>query len=326
MNDEARTKVATRDAYGDALVDLGETEPRIVVLDADLAKSTKSIKFKEKFPERFFDVGIAEQNMMGIAAGLAAAGKIPFASTFAVFASGRAWEQVRTGIGYPGFNVKIAGSHSGLTVGEDGASHQALEDIALMRTIPGMTILSPADAIETKKAVRAALEHVGPVYIRLSRPASPILFGDEYDFEIGRISRKAFLKDGSDVGILATGYMVAEALKAGDLLQGDGIEAAVVNVSTIKPLDADAIVAIAKRCGAVVTVEDHSIIGGLGSAVSEVLSEKCPVFVERIGTKDVFGQSGSTGELLKAYGMTADDIRKAAMRVIERKGSLTPSR
>lgn len=319
MGDKATIKIATRDAYGDALAELGETEPRIVVLDADLSKSTKSIKFKEKFPDRFFDVGIAEQNMMGIAAGLAAAGKIPFASTFAVFASGRAWEQVRTGIGYPGFNVKIAGSHSGLTVGEDGASHQALEDLALMRAIPGMTILSPADAIETKKAVKAALEYIGPVYIRLSRPASPILFDDDYDFEIGRISPRAFLRDGDDVAILATGYMVSEALKAGDLLRAEGIEAAIVNVSTLKPLDVDTIVAIARRCRGVVTVEDHSIIGGLGSAVSEVLSEKFPVFVERIGTKDVFGQSGSPGELLKAYGMTPNDIKNAAMRVIRKR-------
>ncbi|HHY37512.1 MAG TPA: transketolase family protein, partial [Clostridia bacterium] len=212
-----------------------------------------------------------------------------------------------------------AGSHSGLTVGEDGASHQALEDIALMRAIPGMTILSPADAIETKKAVKAALEHIGPVYIRLSRPASPILFDEDYDFEIGRISQKAFLRDGDDVAILATGYMVAEALKAADLLRADGIEAAVVNVSTIKPLDVKTIVAIATRCRGVVTVEDHSVIGGLGSAVSEVLSEKFPVFVERIGTRDVFGQSGSPGELLKAYSMSADDIKNAAMGVIRKK-------
>jgi transketolase len=312
-------KIATRDAYGDALVEIGDIDSRVVVLDADLAQSTKSIKFKKRFPERFFDVGIAEQNMMGIAAGLAAAGKIPFASTFAIFASGRAWEQVRTGISYPAFNVKIAGSHAGLTVGEDGASHQALEDIALMRVIPGMHVYVPADAVETRKVVMAAARMSGPVYIRLSRPASPVLFDDDYDFEAGRISEKSVLRTGEDIGILATGYMVHEALKAADLLDEEGVRATVVNVSSIKPIDRKAIIRLARQCGAIVTAEDHSIIGGLGSAVSEVLSEEYPVFLERVGIKDAFGQSGKPGELLKLYGLTPDDIKNAALRAIWKK-------
>lgn len=308
--------IATRDAYGEVLVEIGAAIPEVVVLDADLSKSTKTAKFAERFPERFFNMGIAEQNLMGTAAGLAAAGKIPFASTFAIFATGRAFEQIRNSIAYPHLNVKIAATHAGLTVGEDGGSHQATEDIAIMRAIPNMTVLVPADAVETKKAVWAAVRHEGPVYIRLGRPAVPQIFGDDYEFAIGRA---VLLREGGDVAIMATGIMVAEALQAADLLAEEGIAASVVNVSSIKPLDVETIVSIARRCGAVVTAEEHNILGGLGGAIAEVLAENHPVPMVRVGVRDVFGRSGTPEALLEAYGLTARDIHRAARQVLQRK-------
>ncbi|MCL4426448.1 MAG: transketolase family protein [Firmicutes bacterium] len=309
--------VATRDAYGEALLEVGAAYPEVVVLDADLSKSTKTAKFAERYPERFFNMGIAEQNLMGTAAGLAAAGKIPFASTFAIFATGRAFEQIRNSIAYPHLNVKIAATHAGLTVGEDGGSHQATEDIAIMRAIPNLTVLVPADGVETKKAVWAAVRHQGPVYLRLGRPAVPVIFGEDYDFALGRA---AVLREGDKVALLATGIMVSEALKAADLLAGEGIEASVINVSTIKPLDVETVVTFARRCGAVVTAEEHNILGGLGGAVAEALAENCPVPMVRVGVRDVFGRSGTPEELLQAYGLTADSIAGAARAVVRRKG------
>lgn len=322
--------IATRTAYGKALVELGRENRDVVVLDADLAKSTKTADFAKEFPERFFDMGIAEQDMMATAAGLAAAGKIPFASTFAVFATGRAYDQVRNSIAYPALNVKIAATHAGLTVGEDGASHQSLEDIALMRAVPHMTVLVPADAIETEAAVRAAAAFHGPVYIRLGRPEVPVLYGDGeasdgdggaaggagYRFEIGRASR---LREGRDVAIIATGVMVAPALDAANMLAQGGIEARVINMATIKPIDRAEIRAAALEAGAIVTAEEHSVVGGLGSAVAEVVVALAPVPVEMLGVADRFGQSGAPGELLAAYGLTAEGIVKAARRVLERK-------
>ncbi|MGI6129849.1 MAG: transketolase family protein, partial [bacterium] len=278
-------KIATRDAYGETLIELGRELKDLVVLDADLSKSTKTAGFAKLFPERFFNMGIAESNLMGTAAGLATAGKIPFVSTFAVFATGRAYDQIRNSIVYPQLNVKICATHAGITVGEDGASHQALEDIALMRVLPNMTVVVPADGPETKQAVRAAAKHQGPVYIRLGRSGVPVLFDEEYKFDIGRI---VTLRPGQDVAIFACGIMVAEALAAAELLAGQGIDAEVLNVSTIKPLNAEQVTAAAARTGAVVTCEEHNIIGGLGSAVAEVLGEHCPVPLERIGVKDVF--------------------------------------
>ncbi len=309
-------KMATRDAYGKALVDLGKINKDVVVLDADLSGSTKTAGFAKEFPERFFNMGIAEQNLMGTAAGFAASGKIPFASTFAIFACGRAYDQIRNTIGYPKLNVKIAASHAGLTVGEDGGSHQMLEDISLMRTIPGMTVIVPADGVETKQAIFAASEHQGPVYIRLGRPSIPIIFDDRYKFEIGKAS---LLKEGKDVAIIATGIMVAEALEAAKELEAQGIEAAVLNISTIKPLDKEAIIQIAQKTGAVVTAEEHNIIGGLGSAVAEVLVENYPVPMERIGVQDTFGESGKPDELLEKYGLKAKNIIGACQKVLNRK-------
>lgn len=309
-------KIATRDAYGEALVELGRENPAVVVLDADLSKSTKTALFARAFPERFFNVGIAEQNLMGMAAGLAAAGKIPFASTFAVFATGRAFEQVRNSIAYAGLNVKIGASHAGITVGEDGASHQSVEDLALMRAVPGMTVIVPADAVETRKAVKAAAGREGPVYLRLGRAGVPVLFGPDYPFEVGRAVR---LREGRDVALLATGVMVSVALEAADLLQAEGISAEVINLHTLKPLDEEAVVGAARRCGAVVTAEEHSIIGGLGSAVAEVLAEKNPVPMARVGIRDRFGQSGAPEELMREYGLTAGDIAGRAREVLARK-------
>lgn len=311
-------KIATRDAYGEALVELGRERKDVVVLDADLSKSTKTAGFAKIFPERFFNMGIAEANLMGTAAGLAAAGKVPFVSTFAVFATGRAFDQIRNSIAYPHLNVKICATHAGLTVGEDGASHQALEDIGLMRTLPGMTVIVPADGPETKQAVRAAAQHDGPVYIRLGRSGVPVLFAADYEFRIGRA---VALRQGEDVAILACGIMVAEALEAARVLGEKGIRAEVLNVSTIKPLDEQAVVAAAEKTGAVVTCEEHNVIGGLGSAVAEVLGEKCPVPLERVGVRDVFGQSGKPAELLEHYGLTAAHIVAAAERVLARKGA-----
>jgi transketolase len=300
--------VATRDAYGTVLCELGAENRDVVALDADLSASTKSCEFARRFPDRFFNCGIAEQNMIGIAAGLAAAGKTPFASTFAVFASGRVFDQLRVAVAYPNLNVKIGASHGGVTVGEDGASHQALEDIALMRVLPNMTVLVPADAVATRALVRAAAAHRGPVYIRLGRPAVPVLYEDE---DRCRIGRAALLRDGSDVAIIACGYMVALALEAARELAASGIAAAVLDASSVKPLDEPAVVAAARRCHAVVTAEEHSVIGGLGGAVAELLGERLPVPVIRVGTRDRFGESGSPAELVAALGLGVPDIVRA---------------
>ncbi|MFV9568294.1 transketolase family protein [Thermoanaerobacter mathranii] len=302
--------MATREAYGKALVELGARNKDVVVLDADLSKSTKTADFQKVYPDRFFNIGISEQDMMVTAAGLATCGKIPFASTFAIFATGRAYEQVRNSIGYPHLNVKIAATHAGITVGEDGATHQSIEDISLMRGIPGMVVINPADAEETRQAIFAAAEHYGPVYIRLGRMAVPDIHDQNYKFQLGK---GEVIREGKDIAIIATGVMVAIAIEAADKLKEEGIEATVVNIHTIKPIDKDLIVEVAKKTGKVITAEEHSIIGGLGSAVAEVLSEEYPVKVKRIGIKDQFGQSGSPKELLKHYGLTAEDIVKAAM-------------
>ncbi|MBQ3510558.1 MAG: transketolase family protein [Peptococcaceae bacterium] len=308
--------IATRDAYGQALAELGAINDKVVVLDADLSKSTKTNDFKKVYPERFFNLGIAEQNLLGTAAGFAAAGKIPFASSFAVFAVGRAYDQIRNSIAYPNLNVKIAATHAGLTVGEDGGSHQMLEDIALMRAVPNMTVIVPADGVETKQVVMAAAEHQGPVYIRLGRPKVPVLLGDDYKFEIGK---GVVLKEGTDVTLIGTGIMVSKAMEAAELLAADGISAAVVNISTIKPLDNALITEMAQKTGAVVTAEEHNIYGGLGSAVAEVLVENCPVPMARVGVEDKFGESGLPDELLEKYGLTAANIAAKAKAVIAKK-------
>ena len=298
-------KIATRDAYGKALVDLGKVNERVVVLDADLSKSTKTAGFAAAYPQRFFNAGIAEQNLTGVGAGLAAAGKIPFISTFAVFATGRAFEQIRNSIAYPRLNVKIASTHAGITVGEDGGSHQSVEDIAIMRALPNMTVIVPSDGAETAAAVAAIAEYDGPVYLRLGRLAVPCINQADYRFEFGK---GVLLKDGSDIAIFACGMMVSAALEAADLLAAKGIFAAVANIHTIKPLDTDFINSLATRCGCAATVEEHSIIGGLGSAVAETLAENCPVPLTRIGVNDCFGQSGKPDELLAYYGLTAENI------------------
>jgi transketolase len=309
-------KVATRDAYGDALVSLGKKRNDVVVLDADLSGSTKTSKFAKEFPDRFFNIGIAEQDMMGTAAGLAVGGKLPFVSTFAVFATGRAWEQVRQSICYPNLNVKIVASHAGITVGEDGGSHQSVEDVAVMRVIPNMTVIVPADGTETMQAIEAAAEHKGPCYVRVGRNKVPTIFGQDYKFKIGKAH---VFNEGHDAAIIATGIMVAEALKARDLLKAEGIDAGVINMSTIKPIDADSVIAAANRCGALVTAEEHSIIGGLGGAVAEVLSEYAPVPLVRVGVKDAFGTSGDQEGLLKHYGVSAEHIASSVREVIEKK-------
>ena len=308
-------KIATREAYGNALAELGEKYD-FVVLDADLAAATKTGTFKKKFPERFFDCGIAEGNMMTVAAGLAAAGKTPFASTFAMFAAGRAFEQIRNSIGYPHLNVKIGATHAGITVGEDGATHQCLEDIATMRTIPGMTIINPADATEARLAVEAALNFDGPVYLRFGRLAVPVMFDGDYKFEIGKGVQ---LADGNDVTIIATGIMVDMALKAKDMLASEGISARVINIHTIKPLDEEIVVKAAKETGAIVTAEEHNIIGGLGGAVAETVCEKCPVPVVRVGVEDKFGHSGKVPALLELYGLTPENIVEKAKKAISLK-------
>ena len=306
-------KIATREAYGNALAELGEKYD-IVVLDADLAEATKTLTFKKKFPDRFFDCGIAEGNMMGVAAGLATTGKIPFASTFAMFAAGRAFDQVRNSIGYPHLNVKIGATHAGLTVGEDGARHQCNEDIALMRTIPGMVILNPSDAIETRAAVEAAIKYNGPVYLRFGRyPVSIITDNPGYDFEIGKGIQMA---DGTDVTIVATGLMVEQALIAREKLAEEGISAAVINIHTIKPIDKDLIIEAAKATGAIVTAEEHNIIGGLGSAVAEVIGENYPIPVVRVGVEDKYGHSGKVPPLLEMYGLTPANIVAKAKAAI----------
>lgn len=308
--------IATRDAYGKALVKLGAQNTDVVVLDADLSKSTKTHDFMKNYPERFFNMGIAEQNMMGTAAGLAASGKVAFASTFAVFATGRAFEQIRNSIAYNKLNVKIAATHAGLTVGEDGASHQSIADIAVMRALPNMTVIVPADGIEAEKAVLAAAELDGPVYIRLGRSAVPLLYNEEYTFRTGQAS---LLRQGSDVTVMACGIMVAEALKAAEDLEKQGISVRVLNISTIKPLDIAAITSAAMETGAVVTAEEHSIIGGLGGAVAEALVENAPVPMVRVGVQDTFGESGKPQELLEKYGLTAENIKEAVRNVLKRK-------
>ena len=309
-------KTATRDAYGKALVELGESDKKILVLDADLAAATKTGMFKKAHPEKFIDCGIAESNMMGVAAGLATAGYTVFASSFAMFAAGRAFEQVRNSIGYPHLNVKIGATHAGISVGEDGASHQCCEDIGLMRTIPGMVILNPADDIEARLCVLAAAEHDGPVYMRFGRLAVPRVFDENYKFEIGKGN---VLKEGTDVTIIATGLMVNEALMAAEKLAGEGVSARVVNMATIKPIDRDIIIDSAQKTGVIVTAEEHNIIGGLGSAGAEVVCETVPVPVLRVGVNDTFGKSGPAVELLHEFGLDADNIAAKAKEAVKLK-------
>ena len=309
-------KKATRDAYGEALVELGKTNPNIVVLDADLSQSTRTAAFAREFPERFVQIGIAEQDLIGTAAGLAAAGKIPFASSFAVFASGRAFDQIRNSVAYGRLNVKIAATHAGVTVGEDGGSHQMLEDIGLMRVLPGMTVIVPADAVEAKAAVKAATNFVGPVYLRMGRGGWPVIFDESHELEIGKA---ALLQDGDAATLIACGVMVSKAIEAAQLLEAEHINVRVLDMATIKPLDIKAVLKAAQETGAIVTAEEHNIIGGLGSAVAEVLVENDPIPMERLGVKDTFGQSGKPDELLKLYELTAQDIVGAVKRVIKRK-------
>ena len=298
-------KIATRESYGNALVELGREHADVVVLDADLAGATKTSTFKKEFPDRHFDCGIAEGNMMAVAAGIASMGMVPFASTFAMFAAGRAFEQVRNSIGYPHLNVKIGATHGGISVGEDGASHQCCEDFALMRSIPGMTVICPADDVEARAAVKAAYEFEGPVYLRFGRSGVPVFHDEDYKFEIGK---GEVLQDGNDIAIIATGIMVGEAIKAGEEMRSEGINARVINMSTIKPLDEELVLKAAEECGKIVTCEEHSIIGGLGEAVSALLSEKLPTPVCRIGVNDEFGHSGPAADLLRDFGLSAENI------------------
>ena len=306
-------KIATRQAYGDALVEFGINKD-IVVLDADLSKSTKTDNFKQKYPERFRNMGIAEANMMAVAAGIATTGKIVFASTFAIFAAGRACEQVRNSICYPKLNVKIGATHAGISVGEDGASHQMIEDIANMKTIPNMTVISPADAVETRAAVKAAIEYNGPVYLRLGRLGVPVLFDEnKYKFQLGKGIQ---MKEGNDVTIIATGLLVHLAMEASDILKEEGISARVINIHTIKPIDKDIIIKACKETGAIVTAEEHLVISGLGSSIANVASENCPVPIKMVGIEDKFGKSGKPELLLKEYGLTAENIVKKVKEVI----------
>ena len=302
-------KMATRDGYGKGLVALGAEHEDIVVLDADLAGSTKTGMFAKAYPDRHFNCGIAEGNMMAVAAGLAAAGMTPFASSFAMFASGRAYEQIRNSIGYPALNVKIGASHGGMSVGEDGASHQCCEDFALMRSIPGMTIICPADGVEAEAATKAAYAHQGPVYLRFGRLAVPVFHEEGFEFVIGK---GEIMKDGSDVAIIANGLMVYEAIQAGEKLEAMGIHPMIINMSTVKPLDEELVLEAAKKCGKIITCEEHSVVGGLGEAVCSFLSENHPTPVRRIGVNDVFGQSGPAAEVLAHYGLCADNIVKVA--------------
>lgn len=310
---DSELKIATRDAYGKALLELGKRRQDIVVLDADLSKSTKTEEFAKAFPERFFNIGISEQDMIGTAAGLALTGKVPFASTFAVFAAGRAWDQIRMAVCYSNTNVKIVATHGGITVGEDGASHQALEDIALIRALPNISVIVPADAIETTSIINEIADHIGPVYVRLGRAKVPIVMPSDYKFKLGRAY---IFHKGKDVNIIAAGIMVDTALKAAGRLQADGIDTGVINMSTIKPLDEETLLSVAKGSRLIVTAEEHSIIGGLGGAVCECLSENYPVPVKRIGIRDVFGCSGSPQELLKLYGLTPEDIIETVKRAL----------
>ncbi|MGM9643961.1 MAG: transketolase family protein [Eubacteriales bacterium] len=308
-------KIATREAYGNALVELADKYD-YVVLDADLAEATKTVKFKKAYPERFFDCGIAEGNMISVAAGLAAAGKMAFASSFAMFAAGRAFEQVRNSVGYPHLNVKIGATHAGITVGEDGATHQCLEDIALMRTIPGMTVVNPCDAVEARAAVEAAMQTYGPFYLRFGRYACPVLCGEGYKFELGK---GVLMRDGKDATVVATGYMVHLAIEAAEKLAAEGIDVRVINIHTIKPLDKDIILKAAGETGAIVTAEEHNIIGGLGSAVAEAVCEGCPVPVLRVGVEDRFGKSGKVPPLLEEYGLTAENIANKVRAAVKMK-------
>lgn len=306
------SKTATREAYGKALAALGQKNEKIVVLDADLSKSTKTADFKKVCPDRFINMGIAEGNMMTVAAGMSTCGKIPFVSTFAIFASGRAFEQIRNSICYPKLNVKICATHAGLTVGEDGASHQSVEDISLMRSIPNMAVICPSDSVETEAAINAVAEYKGPCYVRLGRSAVSVINGrEDYKFEIGKA---VTLREGKDAAIIATGIMVEAALEAYNILAEEGIKVKVINVHTIKPIDEQAVINAARETGVVITAEEHSIIGGLGSAVCEVLSENHPVPVVRVGIKDTFGESGKPAELLNAYGLTAENIAKSVKK------------
>ena len=307
-------KIATRESYGNALAECGADFPNLVVLDADLAGATKTGVFQKVFPDRHVDCGIAECNMTGIAAGLATCGKIPFISSFAMFAAGRNFEQVRNSIGYPHLNVKIGATHAGITVGEDGATHQCNEDVALMRTVPGMTVVVPSDDVEAKAAVRAAIEFEGPVYLRFGRAAVPVINDrEDYKFELGK---GVLLREGKDVTIIASGITVASALEAAQKLEADGISAEVINIHTIKPLDEELVVASAKKTGKVVTAEEHSVIGGLGSAVCDCLCEKCPTPVLKIGMQDVFGESGSAGALVEKYGLDGKGIYESVKKFV----------
>lgn len=308
--------LGTRNAYGEVLAELGEQYEHIVALNADLSGSTKTELFHEKFPHRFFNMGIAEQDMIGTAVGLARTGKIPFVSTFAIFAVGKPWEQIRQSVANPNVNVKIVATHGGITVGEDGASHQCLEDVGIMRVLPNMTVIIPADGIETRKAVKAIVEHQGPVYMRLSRMRFPVVFEESYDFTIGK---GTVVKEGTDVTIFANGLMISQSLKAVEDLGKEGISAQIINISTIKPLDQDLVIQAARTTGAVVTAEEHSIIGGLGSAVAEILSEHCPTPMRRVGTKDRPGTSGKPAELLERYQLNPQHIVLAVKEVLQQK-------
>ncbi len=308
--------IATRDAYGETLAELGGEDSRIVVLDADLSGSTKTGVFAKKYPERFFNMGIAEANMVGTAAGLAAVGKVPFLSTFAIFAVGRAWEQVRQSLAYPKANVKVVATHGGVTVGEDGGSHQSIEDVAIMRAVPNMTVIVPADGVETKAAIRAVAAYKGPVYVRLGRNKVPTVFPADYRFEIGKGTE---LVAGTDLTFITTGLMTAQAVAAAEQLKKEGVSARVVHIGTIKPLDREIIVKAARETGLIVTAEEHSIVGGLGSAVAEVLAEECPVPLKRVGVNDRFGTSGKAEELLKYFGLTAEDLVEAGREMLARK-------
>ncbi len=309
-------KKATRESYGEALVELGKQYDNVVVLDADLAAATKTGTFKKAFPERFYNCGIAECNMMGIAAGLSTTGIVPFASTFAMFGAGRAYEIVRNAIGYPHMNVKIGATHAGITVGEDGATHQCNEDIALMRTIPGMTIINPCDDIEAKKAVFAAYKHEGPVYLRFGRLAVPVVNDEDYEFELGK---GVTLREGTDVAIIATGLEVSQALEAHEILKAEGISARVINIHTIKPIDEEIIIKAAKETGAIVTAEEHSVIGGLGEAVASVVCDNYPVPIVKVGVKDCFGYSGPAAKLIPLFELDAESIAKKAKEAIAKK-------
>ncbi|MEK7828892.1 MAG: transketolase family protein [Deltaproteobacteria bacterium] len=308
--------IATRDVYGETLADIGAVNKDIVVLDADLSGSTKTNIFAKKFPDRFFNMGVSEADMMGTAAGLAACGKIPFASTFAIFASGRAWEQVRQSIAYPRLNVKIVASHSGITVGEDGGSHQAIEDIALMRVIPNMTVIVPCDGVETRSVIQEIVKYNGPVYVRVARGKFPVILRVDYKFTIGK---GVVVKDGKDTTIIATGLMVSHALEAAAMLEKEGLSIRVINMSTIKPIDRELIVKAARETGAIITAEEHSIIGGLGEAVAGIVAEECPVPVKRVGIQDRFGQSGLAEELLVHYGLMPKDIAVAVKEVVKKR-------